>query len=380
MNQFDYLIVGAGFTGSVLAERLASQLDKKVLIVEKRDHIGGNAYDFYNKAGILVHKYGPHIFHTNSKKVWNYLSRFTNWRPYYHKPLATVEGIQVPIPFNLNALYQCFPPVYAGKLETLLIDKFGYGRKIPILKMKERASGELSFLANYIYKHVFLGYTTKQWGLTPEEIDDSVTARVPIHISRDNRYFQDNYQAIPLEGYTEMFKKMINNENIEVVLNTDFKDIVNDISFDRMIYTGPIDSYFDYLHDELPYRSLQFEYRHLEQEFHQSAGIVTYPNEFDFTRITEFKHLTGQQSRSTTIAYEFPKAHIQGKSLPYYPIPHPENRELFRKYKSESKQLGKSVLFAGRLADYLYYDMDQAVARALSLFEKDLCSSTQMIT
>ncbi|NBC04570.1 MAG: UDP-galactopyranose mutase [Bacteroidetes bacterium] len=380
MNQFDFLIVGAGFTGSVLAERLASQLDKKVLLVEKRDHIGGNAYDFYNEAGILVHKYGPHIFHTNSKKVWNYLSQFTKWRPYYHRSLATVEGIQVPIPFNLNSLYQCFSPVYARKLENLLIDEFGYGRKIPILKMKERSSGELNFLANYIYKHVFLGYTTKQWGLTPEEIDDSVTARVPIHISRDNRYFQDNYQAIPLEGYTEMFKKMIDNENIEVVLSTDFKEVVDDISFDRMIYTGPIDAYFDYLHGELPYRSLQFEYRHLEQEFHQSAGIVTYPNEFDFTRITEFKHLTGQQSRSTTIAYEFPMAHVPGKSQPYYPIPHPENRDLFSKYKSESKQLEKSVLFAGRLADYLYYDMDQAVARALNLFEKDLCSSTQMIT
>lgn len=372
MNRFDYVIVGAGFTGSVLAERIASVLDMNVLIIEKRDHIGGNAYDFVNESGLLIHKYGPHIFHTNSQKVWRYLSRFTEWRPYFLKTLATIEGIRVPIPFNLNSLYKCFPPVYAQKLETLLLEEYGYGKKIPILKMRESSKGELTFLADYIYKNVFLGYTTKQWGLTPEEIDDSVTARVPVHISRDDRYFQDKYQAIPVNGYTQLFKKMLNHKNIQVALNTDFQDIEPDITFNRLIYTGPIDAFFDYLHGELPYRSLRFEYRDFKQKNYQPTAIVTYPNEYDFTRITEFKKLTGQKHPKTTVAFEYPMAHVPGKSEPYYPIPHPENRQLFDKYKSQSKKIGESVLFAGRLADYQYYNMDQAVARALHLFEKKI--------
>lgn len=375
MSRYDFVIVGAGFTGSVLAERIASEMDKNVLIIEKRDHIGGNAFDFVNESGLLIHKYGPHIFHTNSQKVWQYLSRFTEWRPYFHKALATIEGIQAPIPFNLNSLYKCFPPMYAKKLERLLINHYGYGKKIPILKMRESSNGELTFLAEYIYKHVFLGYTTKQWGLTPEEIDASVTARVPVHISRDDRYFQDKYQAIPLNGYTELFKKMLNHKKIRVALNTDYQDIEPDITFERLIYTGPVDAYFNYLHGELPYRSLRFEYRDFKQTNYQSAAIVTYPNEYDYTRITEFKYLTGQQHPKTTIGFEYPMAHVPGKSEPYYPIPHPENREILGKYKAESNKIGGSVLFAGRLGDYQYYNMDQAVARALNLFEKKICIS-----
>lgn len=250
----DWLIVGAGFTGAVLAERIASQLDQKVLVVEKRNHIGGNAYDYYNEHGVLVHKYGPHIFHTNSKKVWDYLSQFTEWRPYYHRVLASVEGKLVPVPFNLNSLYALFPPKYAERLEEKLICTYGFGVKVPILKMKEAKDEELRFLADYIYKNIFYGYTIKQWELTPEELDPSVTGRVPVYISRDDRYFQDTYQAMPKQGYTAMFGRILSHKNIKVLLNTDYREIVREICFNRMIYTGPIDVYFDYMHGSLPYR------------------------------------------------------------------------------------------------------------------------------
>lgn len=369
---FDYLIVGAGFTGSVLAERIASQLDKCILLVERRNHIGGNAYDYYNRDGILVHKYGPHIFHTNSKMVWDYLSKFTEWRPYYHKTLGVVEGKKVPIPFNLNSLQACFPRKYAEKLESLLIDRFGYGKKVPILKLREKSSGELNFLADYIYQNVFLGYTTKQWNLKPETLADSVTARVPVLVSRDNRYFQDTYQAIPRFGYTNMFRNMLDQKNIKLLLNTDYREIAEDISFDRMIYTGPVDAYFDYLYGELPYRSLHFEFKTSDTEYYQETAIINYPNNYDFTRITEFKYLTGQKCKKTTWAIEYPQPHIRGETTPYYPIPREENRKLYRKYQAECNKLSGSVFFAGRLADYNYYNMDQATARALTVFKNQV--------
>src|SRR5215212_6836688 len=261
----DWLIVGAGFTGLVLAERIASQLDQKVLVVERRNHIGGNAYDYYDDNGILVHRYGPHIFHTNSKKVWNFLSQFTEWRPYYHRVLALVDGRKVPVPFNLNSLYAVFPPKYASTLEDLLLEHYGFGAKIPILKLRQAASGELRFLADYNYEKVFYGYNLKQWGLKPEELNPSVTGRVPVHISRDDRYFQDTYQAMPKLGYTEMFRRMLKQENVRVLLNTDYQDIVNDVKFGRMIYTGPIDAYFDYTYGPLPYRSLRWEHMTLNK-------------------------------------------------------------------------------------------------------------------
>lgn len=304
--KFDFLIVGAGFTGSVLAERIASQLDQKVLVVERRNHIGGNAYDYYNEDDILVHKYGPHIFHTNSREVWDYLSRFTRWRLYFHKTVGVVEGKKVPIPFNLNSIHMCFPRRYAEKLEALLIEQFGYGKKIPILKLREQSEGELRFLADYIYKNVFLGYTLKQWGVTPEELTPSVTARVPVVISRDDRCFQDTWQAIPRRGYTEMFRQMLDHKNIKLLLNTDYREVVDDISFNRMIYSGPVDAFFDCVHGKLPYRSLRFEFRTADAEWFQETGIVTYPNNHEFTRITEFKHLTGQDCRNTTYALEYP--------------------------------------------------------------------------
>lgn len=368
----DWLIVGAGFTGAILAERIASQLGQKVLVVEQRDHIAGNAFDYYDEHGVLVHKYGPHIFHTNSRKVWDYLSQFTEWRPYYHRVLASVEGKLVPVPFNLNSLYALFPPKYAERLEDKLICTYGFGVKIPILKMKEAEDGELRFLADYIYKNVFYGYTFKQWELRPEELDPSVTGRVPVYISRDDRYFQDTYQAIPKHGYTAMFQRILAHKNIKVLLNTEYREIVDEVRFNRMIYTGPMDAYFDYMHGPLPYRSLRFDLQYQEAPRLQEVGQINYPNEHTYTRLTEFKHLTGQKHPGSTIAVEYPQAHIPGETVPYYPIPRAENRQRYEAYQNEADKLKRTVLFAGRLADYKYYNMDQAAARALKLFEEEV--------
>ena len=367
----DWLIVGAGFTGCTLAERIASQLGQKVIIVERRDHIGGNAYDLYNEHGLLVHKYGPHIFHTNSDEVWNYLSQFTEWRPYYHRVLALVEGRKVPVPFNLNSLYMVFPPRFAAKLETLLIREFGYGKRVPILRLMEHAKGDLRFLAQYVYDNIYLGYTLKQWGVKPEELDPSVTGRVPLVISRDDRYFSDRYQAMPRLGYTELFRKMLRHPNIRVLLNTDYKEIVGEVRFNRMIYTGPIDAFFDYMHGPLPYRSLRFEFVNLGVEWYQEVATINYPNEQEFTRVTEQKHLSGQRLPSTTLVYEYPEPYRPGQNEPFYPVPQEVNRERYRLYLKEAERLRKTVLFVGRLADYMYYNMDQAVARALKLFRDE---------
>ncbi|MDF5722506.1 MAG: UDP-galactopyranose mutase [Rhizonema sp. PD37] len=372
----DWLIVGAGYSGCVLAERIATQTQQRVLIVERRDHIGGNAYDFYNEHGILVHKYGPHIFHTKSKKVWDYLSQFTEWRHYYHQVLGVLEGKKVPIPFNLNSLYTLFPPRYAEKLEEQLLEHFGFGVKVPILKLRESASGDLEFLANYIYENVFLRYTMKQWELKPEELDRGVTGRVPVYISRDNRYFQDPYQAMPKHGYTEMFRRMLAHPNIMVLLNADYREVINDIKFNRMIYTGPIDTFFDYMYGELPYRSIRFQFDTLDREYYQEVGTVNYPNDYDITRITEQKYLSGQTSPKTTLVMEYPQAYVPGKNDPYYPIPREENRDRYDFYLKEVEKLNGTVIFAGRLAEYKYYDMDQAALRALSLFEKQLTISS----
>ncbi len=370
--KFDWLIIGAGYSACVLAERIATQLGQRVLIVEKRNHIGGNAYDYYNEHGHLIHKYGPHIFHTKSKPVWDYLSQFTQWRPYYHHVLGVVEGKKVPIPFNLNTVYALFPPSYATRIENLLLERFGFGKKVPILKLKESSSGDLAFLADYIYEHVFLHYTQKQWNLKPEELDSGVTARVPIYISRDDRYFQDPYQAMPKQGYTEMFRQMINHPNIKVLLNTDYREVIDEISFNRAICTGPIDAFFDYAHGEMPYRSIDFRFETLDQEHYQEVGTVNYPNDYDITRITEQKYLTGQVSPKTTLVREFPQAYIPGRNDPYYPIPCAENRDRLALYLKEVEKLRGSVLFAGRLGDYKYYNMDQAVVRALGLFEREI--------
>ncbi|WP_040294870.1 UDP-galactopyranose mutase [Beggiatoa alba] len=374
--QVDWLIVGAGFTGAVLAERIASQLKQKVLIVEQRDHVGGNAYDYYDEQGVLVHQYGPHIFHTNAKHVWDYLGQFTQWRSYYHHVLGVVDGKQVPVPFNLNSLYALFPPHYAAKLEQALLNEYGFNVKVPILKIRESANNpDLKFLADYIYQNVFHHYTLKQWNLTPEELAPSVTARVPIYISRDDRYFQDTYQGLPKHGYTNLFRNLLNHPNIKVLLNTNQAEIEGEVKYKRLIYTGAIDDYFQHIHGELPYRSLRFNFIHHPDEHYQTVGTVNYPNEYHYTRVTEFKHLTGQRCFGTTYIEEYPQAYIRGENIPYYPIPKDEYRQLYKKYEEEAQKLNGKVLFAGRLADYQYYNMDQAVARALSLFEKNICTA-----
>ncbi|MFA5511719.1 MAG: UDP-galactopyranose mutase [Candidatus Kapaibacterium sp.] len=370
--KFDYLIVGAGYAGAILAERIATELDKKVLVIDKRSHIAGNAYDYHDENGILVHKYGPHIFHTSSKKVWDYLSRFTSWNTYVHHVKAVVDGKTVPVPFNLNSLHALFPPTYSAKLEKKLIEKYGFGLKIPILKMKEVKDEDLSFLADYIYKNVFYGYTVKQWNLKPEELDYNVTSRVPVHISRDDRYFQDVYQALPADGYTAMFNRILSHPNIRILLKTDYKEALDYIKYDKMIYTGQLDYFFDYMHGELPYRSLQFDIKTFQTDKFQEAGQINYPNNYDYTRITEFKYLTQQKHDSTSVAFEYPQAYVRGLNEPYYPVPKTDNNELFAKYKSEADKLNDKVLFVGRLADYKYYNMDQIAGVALQLFEKKI--------
>jgi UDP-galactopyranose mutase len=368
----NWVIVGAGFTGCTLAERIATQLNQKVLLLDRRPHVGGNAYDHYNEHGVLVHRYGPHIFHTNAKRVWDYLSSFTEWRPYYHHVLGVVDGKQIPVPFNINSLYGVFPPRYAEKLEDQLLATYGYGVKVPILKMRESENSDLRLLASYIYDNVFLHYTRKQWELDPDQLDPGVTGRVPVYISRDDRYFQDTWQAMPREGYTVLFQRMLNHKNIRVLLNTDWREIDGEIRYERMIYTGPIDTYFNYSHGDLPYRSLRFDFRTVDTEWHQPVGTVNYPNEHDFTRITEQKYLTGQTLPKSTIVVEYPQAYKPGENEAYYPVPRPQNREHYDLYRRDADQIMNKVLFAGRLADYKYYNMDQAVARALKMFEDEV--------
>ena len=365
----DFLIVGAGFTGATLAERIASELDRKVLIVDRRPHISGNAYDEYDVHGVLIHKYGPHIFHTNSTKVWDYLSLFTEWRPYYHRVKAVIEGKKVPIPFSLASLRELFSVRLADKLEAKLLSRYPYGARVPILKMKEEEDPDLRFLADYVYGNVFEGYTLKQWDMRPEELSPSVTARVPVLVSYDTRYFQDTYQAMPREGYTVLFRRMLAHPNIRVLLGAEWKEVKDEVKFDRLIYTGPIDEFFNYLHGPLPYRSLRFQFETYQTEWFQEVAQINYPNDHTYTRITEFKHLSGQNYLPrTSIAYEYSMAYQPGENEPYYPIPRDENQERYRLYQQEAKKL-KYVYFAGRLGDYRYYNMDQAVAKALTLFE-----------
>ena len=365
----DWLIVGAGFTGSVLAERIASQLGQKVLIVEQRDHIGGNAYDYHDEHGILVHKYGPHIFHTSIQKVWNYLSQFTEWHSYYHHVLAIVNGKPVPVPFNLNSLYALFPPPNADKLAQQLIAQYGFNVKIPILKIRASAkSSDLKFLADYIYENVFHNYTRKQWDLNLDELAPSVGARVPIYISRDDRYFQDTYQGLPKRGYTALFQRMLRHPNIKVLLNTSYQEINGEIQYKRMFFTGMIDDFFAYAHGELPYRSLFFKSMYTEQEQFQAVGTINYPNEYQYTRITEYKHFTGQRTFGSSYVEEYPQSYKRGSNIPYYPIPKDEYKAIYKQYKAEIATVNDQILFGGRLADYQYYNMDQAVERALNLF------------
>lgn len=365
-------MVGGGFAGSVIAERIATELNGSVLLIDRRDHIGGNAFDFYDKYGVLVHKYGPHIFHTNSGRVWDYISRFTEWIPYEHKVLAQVEGKEVPVPFNFTSLHMLFGNKEANSLEKLLLQHFSFGANIPILALRRSDVPAIRDLANYIYNVIFLGYTFKQWNLRPEELDPSVTGRVPVRLSYDDRYFLDKYQAIPNLGYNAVFERMLDNPNITVRLNTEYSTLKSRNEFKRIIYTGPVDAFFDYKHGELPYRSLNFDFLHYDEDVHQRVAQINFPNEHDYTRITEFKHITSQAVGGTTVAVEYPQKHIKDTNEPYYPIPIQASKEIFKKYQNEMAQVSDRITFVGRLAEYKYFNMDQMIGRALSVFENEI--------
>lgn len=357
---YDFVIVGAGFAGSVLAERLAAS-KKRVLVVEKRNHIGGNAYDHYDEAGILVHKYGPHIFHTNSNEVFTYLSKFTEWRNYQHKVLASVDGQLLPIPINLNTVNE----LYGLNLNSDEVSAFLAARAEKINPVVTSEDVVLSNVGRDLYNKFFKGYTKKQWDLDPSELSASVTARIPTRSNKDNRYFTDKYQIMPLHGYTRMFEKMLDHPNIHLMLNADYKDVINEISYKKMIFTGPIDEYFDFRFGKLPYRSIDFKFKTFEQEKFQETGTINYPDDYDFTRITEFKYLSGQKHSKTSVVYEFPKA----EGDPYYPIPKPDHAALYQEYKKLADAMDH-IYFVGRLATYKYYNMDQVVAQALVVFKK----------
>ncbi|KAF0152109.1 MAG: UDP-galactopyranose mutase [Ignavibacteria bacterium] len=365
--KYDYLIVGAGFAGAVMAERIASQLNKKVLIVEKRNHIGGNAYDEYDEHGILLHKYGPHIFHTNSKEVFDYLSQFTEWRFYEHKVLAKLENELYPIPINRTTVNKLYGLNLKTDEETQKYFDSVKEKRFPISNSEDIIVNQIGYdLFEKFFKH----YTIKQWNLEPKELSPAVCGRIPVRTNDDCRYFSDKYQLMPKDGYTKMFEKMLSNSNIEVLLNTDYKSIGNNIKFDKMIYTGPIDYFFDYKYGKLPYRSIRFEWETHETEIYQEVAQINHLNfEVSFTRVVEHKTLSGIENKFTTISKEY--SLTEGEH--YYPILTEDNRKLFLKYQIESEKNSK-VVFCGRLAEYQYYNMDQVVVNTLNKFRDEIAN------
>ncbi len=360
---FDYLIVGAGFAGSVLAERLAAGLGKRVLVVDRRPHIGGNAYDFHDDAGVLIHRYGPHIFHTNAQRIVDYLSNFTQWRPYEHRVLAQVGEQQVPIPINMTTLNRLYGLQLTTEEEAAA---FLASRAEPVADIQTSEDVVINQVGHALYETFFRGYTRKQWGLDPSQLDKSVTSRVPTRTNDDDRYFTDTFQQMPLHGYTRMFERMLDHPNIKVMLNTGYREIRDELDYDQLVYSGPVDEYFDYCYGKLPYRSLKFEHSTLDQEHFQAVATVNYPAEdVAYTRITEYKHLTGQQHPKTSLTREYPSA----EGDPYYPIPRAENAELYRRYERLAAETPK-VTFLGRLGTYKYYNMDQVVGQALALYKR----------
>lgn len=358
------LVIGCGLSGAVIA-RLLAEKGEDVLIIDKKKHIAGNIYDYIDENGICIHKYGSHIFHTNNEKVWNFVKKFTDFNTYMHKVIAIIDGIETTIPFNINTLYDVFPKSLAERLEIKLLKEFKYNTKVPILKFQEQKDEDLKFLSNYVYEKVFLHYTAKQWGKNPNEIDSAVTARVPVYISKDSRYFQDKYQGIPLNGYTKMVENILNHQNITVKLNTEYNKSFT--GYKRIFCTGSIDEFFDYKYGELPYRSVNFKFETHNCEYYQSNAVVNYPCNYDFTRIHEYKYYLNDKSEKTVIAKEYSEPFKNGQNERYYPIVNNENMAIYEKYR---KDIPNNVYFLGRLGDYKYYDMDKAIERAINLFEE----------
>lgn len=358
---FDWLIVGAGFAGATLAERIATQRGEKVLVIDRRPHIGGNAYDRHNDDGLLVHQYGPHIFHTNSQAIFDHLSQFTEWRPYEHRVLGMVDGQLVPIPINLDTVNK----LYGLSLTSEELPAWFASRAEHVETIRTSEDVVVSVVGRELYEKFFQGYTRKQWGMDPSELDKSVTARVPTRTNRDDRYFTDTYQYMPKHGYTRMFEKMLAHPNIKVMTQTDYADIRNEVSFKRLIWTGPVDEYFNFRHGKLPYRSLKFKHETMDTEQALPVGTVNYPQTEAFTRVSEYKHMTGQVHPKTALTWEYPSA----EGDPYYPIPRPENAALYKQYERLAMAT-PNVWFVGRLATYRYYNMDQVTGQALATFRR----------
>ena len=378
---YDCIIVGAGIAGATVARKLAEESNKKVLVLERRNHIGGNCYDKPDDHGILIHEYGPHIFHTGDEGVREFLSRFTEWYDFGHEVVAKVGDQLIPVPFNLNTLHMVYDKEKADRLEKKLIEEYGLDSRVPIMKLRESTDADVREIADYVYKNVFLYYTMKQWGQTPEEISPEVTGRVPVVISYDNRYFKDKYQSVPVDGFTPMFAAMLDHPNIEVRTGVDCSDVLDfkdgKIYFEKaeftgdLVYTGALDELFDCKFGRLPYRSLNFQFEHLDQDSFQDHSVVNYTVSEDFTRITEFKFLTGQKDTDgTTIVREYPFAYTGAEGeIPYYAILNAENEALYEKYRLLTEDFDKFHLL-GRLAEYKYYNIDAMCRKAMELAEE----------
>ncbi|MBQ4559085.1 MAG: UDP-galactopyranose mutase [Tyzzerella sp.] len=378
-NMYDVIIVGAGTAGCTVARKLAEQ-GKKILILEKKNHIAGNCYDTKDEHGMLIHVYGPHIFHTSKENVYEFLSRFTEWYAFRHEVVANVHGQYMPVPFNLHTLKAAYGEERAKELEEKLVCIYGMGTKVPILDLMNHEDADLQMIGKFVYDNIYVYYTMKQWGKKPEEIDPAVTARVPVNISYDNCYFSDKYQGVPLHGFTAMFENMVEHKNITVELGKEAKDMLR-VEDSKVLYqgeefggdvifTGPIDEFFDCKYGRLPYRTLDFVFEYYEKDDFQGHSVVNYTVDQDYTRITEYKYLTGQKCKGTTISKEYPSAYTgEAGQIPYYSIANEENHALFAKYKAEVEEIPNFHLL-GRLAEYQYYNIDVMVEKAMELAEK----------
>ena len=373
---YDVIIIGAGTAGCTAA-RLLAERGKKVLIIEKKNHIAGNCYDAKDEHGVLIHVYGPHIFHTSMENVYGFLSRFTDWYEFRHEVVANVHGEYMPVPFNLHTLRKAYGEEKGKELEDKLISIYGMGTKVPILTLMNHEDPDLQMIGKYVYDNIYVYYTMKQWGKKPEEIDPAVTARVPVNVSYDCGYFSDKYQGVPLHGFTPMFEKMVSHENITIQLNTEAKDVLKvkdkkvcfkgEVFEGNVIFTGPIDEFFDCKYGRLPYRTLDFSFEYYEQDDYQGHSVVNYTVSEDYTRITEYKYLTGQKCKGTTISKEYPSAYTgENGQIPYYSIANDENHALYAEYKNEVADIPNFHLL-GRLAEYQYYNIDVMVEKAMEL-------------